>query len=531
MGNNTSKGGKLAFPDTGTPALYMYLHYHPKCCKFLLQWNRLTRANEPSDCSRWFPLEGSFDLGKIMHLKKVLEAHGSKLRQGEWKAFFDWYTEAQNRHHRDTIKKLEDKIHTFESLNHSAPKQNIPSSQNVPKKKAAPPPPPSAPSPAAAPPSPAAAPPPPAPSPAAAPPPPAPSPAAAPPPPAPSPTAAPPPPAPSPAAAPPPPAPSPAAAPPPPAPSPAAAPPPPAPSPAAAPPPPAPSPAATPPVPAAAPPPPALAPSSSLPQPPLEVPNAEYTWLCPPRPSGIGYQVWNRCYSDCTIRPQDLFFMVHKLPSIEENPMEFRKQLSYIIDVFNPSWADINTFLKIKLPRKVREHLFEEALWPMNDPGKGKHLIWVWQALLNAIPVVCHKKPDWEKIISCKQEIDEEPGRYFDRFKKVFEEHSGIDDPANGATQGMAITFVQGLLPHIQEQLQACVKWKELSMEELISVAEAYWKLRSELKMVVWQGPKIQGPQRCFHPNACFYCKQLGHWKRECPYWLIRQCQRQLTCY
>ncbi|XP_036615581.1 uncharacterized protein LOC118850355 [Trichosurus vulpecula] len=471
MGNLASKDGRGTVPEEGTPAFYMYTHYRPKCCRFLADWNRFTRAHGHS---LWFPQEGSFDLRRIMHLKEVLESRGSKVGRGEWKAFIDWHTEASKRHqdareqhHRDSIEKLEDKIRAFESANHPPPKQEMPGDarelSSAPKT-------PQPPAPATASPVPV------------------------------------------------------------PAQAPAPAPPVPAQAPALAPPVPAQAPVPAPAVPAQAPAPVfsvPLTPSPSLTPTPFVAGDSR---ICSPRYRVVDYPGWRRNSGDlATFRPEDLYDLANKLSDIEKEPVEFKNQLSFVINVFKPTWADMNRLLTYVLPTEVRQRLFDMALWPMDDPGEGPYLVWLWRALLNAILLVCPRKSDWGKIISCKQEVNEQPCMYLDRFTKVFEEHSGIDDPDNGATQGMAIAFVQGLLPQVQEQLRTfCVGWEGKCTHELAALAHYYWQLEREKKMIVWQSPRRprrQRPKKSFDPSACFYCKQLGHWIKECPYRLRRQYQ------
>ena len=91
MGARQSK--EVPVPPEGTPTYSMYLRYSPKSCRHLDKWNFWTRQ----DSSKHFPVEGTFNLDKIVHLRGALESRGPKVPQGQWAATVGWYKEASKR--------------------------------------------------------------------------------------------------------------------------------------------------------------------------------------------------------------------------------------------------------------------------------------------------------------------------------------------------------------------------------------------------------------------------------------------------
>ncbi|KAG6921376.1 Gag polyprotein, partial [Chelydra serpentina] len=105
------------------------------------------------------------------------------------------------------------------------------------------------------------------------------------------------------------------------------------------------------------------------------------------------------------------------------------------------------------------------------------------------------------------------------------------------------LIFISQSAPDIKKRLQRLEKAEEKSLEELVSVATCVYHTRKniqktkQVKMLAalvndknknkkqggWRGPpkwqpkteKGGAPSRA--NNMCNYCKQLGHWKRECP--------------
>lgn len=97
-----SESRRITVPPKGTLAYYMYANYSPFTCKFLKKWNWYTR----DDPKLQSPLEGSFDLDKIVHLRGALQAKA--VGQGQFDAYFDWYWKTEKQSRKSQLRSLKD---------------------------------------------------------------------------------------------------------------------------------------------------------------------------------------------------------------------------------------------------------------------------------------------------------------------------------------------------------------------------------------------------------------------------------------
>ncbi|XP_075753886.1 uncharacterized protein LOC142818410 [Pelodiscus sinensis] len=172
--------------------------------------------------------------------------------------------------------------------------------------------------------------------------------------------------------------------------------------------------------------------------------------------------------------------MAKDFPSVEEDPVKFKAELALVIRSYDPNWQDLDLLLRVILPDDKRKKILEKAGWPSEpisgDPDLAANkeaLTRARNGLLDSILQVFPKLPNWVKISTCKQEENESPGAYLERLTKVFERHSGIENPATTAKQALGATFVTGLDPAIQTLLkQITIGWETKPLEELLTVAD-----------------------------------------------------------
>nr|XP_006117710.1 uncharacterized protein LOC102449186 isoform X1 [Pelodiscus sinensis]XP_006117711.1 uncharacterized protein LOC102449186 isoform X3 [Pelodiscus sinensis]XP_025037725.1 uncharacterized protein LOC102449186 isoform X2 [Pelodiscus sinensis] len=246
--------------------------------------------------------------------------------------------------------------------------------------------------------------------------------------------------------------------------------------------------------------------------------------------------------------------MAKDFPSVEEDPVKFKAELALVIRSYDPNWQDLDLLLRVILPDDKRKKILKKAGWPpgpiSGDPDLAANkeaLTRARNGLLDSILQVFPKLPNWAKISTCKQEENESPGAYLERLTKVFERHSGIENPADTAKQALGAAFVTGLDPAIQTLLkQITIGWETKPLEELLTVANhcrqcIKAKQDKEPKLMVlqslptktgrgrgrpierqsrgspWSGNSAGRGNPRINANTCHYCKQPGHWKSQCP--------------
>lgn len=79
-----------SMPPISTPAFFMSKNYNPKGCKYLQKWQNITKNNPEL---QW-PLWGTFQLDKIIHLRSALKSKSSPIKQTEQDTYFNWYAVA-----------------------------------------------------------------------------------------------------------------------------------------------------------------------------------------------------------------------------------------------------------------------------------------------------------------------------------------------------------------------------------------------------------------------------------------------------
>ncbi|XP_064415014.1 uncharacterized protein LOC135357202 [Latimeria chalumnae] len=495
MGGGGSK--TLPCPPKGTPGGYMYAHYGSKSCRYLKKWNWYTR----DDPGKQFPLVGSFDLDKIIHLRGALESLGAKISQDQWDVFFDWYDETSKRRYESTVRGLKDsqqklKAQLLELKEQKARKignpHSVPLTPTAPlfpqltKKEEAEeetedildlcppnagPPPYIGESEAVAGPS----------------------------------------------------------------------------------------------VPIINPNQTQQQAKPQTRSMKREVQQSGHSglvtlstsyahqfplWEFPGRDAegpSIVYVPWSPDAEGPSIvhvpwSPTDLRNLIKDFPSIRDDPLKFQEELKTVISCYNPNWADMNQLLRAILPSEVRQRLFQVGKWPSSPPGRDD-LSTARQKLVDSIPQVCPRKTDWAKINNCRQAKGETPADYLDRLKEVFDRHSGISNAADRAPEAVAAAFVQGLSQKLQQQLRSiAVGWEAKPLNELVTIAnhcaacQEQRKDTAETRLMALQlqyhysrgrgrfagrgrGGEFSGGGRGFgFQNNCYYCGQPGHWKLQCPY-------------
>nr|XP_020653038.1 uncharacterized protein LOC110081014 isoform X2 [Pogona vitticeps] len=394
MGHSASK--EIRIPPEGTPASYMYHRYGPHTCQFLEKWNSYTESYPLKE----FPLEGTFEMDKIDHLRRVLQHRRRKVSSNQWVTYFAWYEETSTRLRQSEIRcvhdsqeKLqaeikelkrevsldrkerlnsaqvrpslgsEDKVrdnpaHSSDAAMASLPEVQENSSTSRPRRSAPDHPPRMEEA------------------------------------------------------------------------------------------------------------------EQSRPTEQLGAqPKADMPLMLAPTPD-VGLAPAQPPWT-----PTELYQLVLRLLEIKEDPEKFKEQLRIVLACFKPTWAQAQQLLGALLEWDVQKRLFEEASWPMEDPGwSEQELVDPHRRLLEAVSKVCPRKCDWSKILACKQKKGEEPADYMERLLEMTRRYIGFDEPIHAIEGLIGGWFVDGLHWEVRNRLkQVSPGWREQNLRELLDLADSCW--------------------------------------------------------
>lgn len=148
------------------------------------------------------------------------------------------------------------------------------------------------------------------------------------------------------------------------------------------------------------------------------------------------------------------------------------------------------------------------------------------------------KTMNWSKLYEVQQEKKESPTAFLERLKEVARKYTDLQIDTEQAKVQLALIFLGQSQDDIRRKLQKLEGEELRNLDKLLEVA---WKVyinrereaskrQQQNLLAVIQGkgnanfrgcgrsslgrrPVMQG----LSLNQCVYCKQEGHWKRECP--------------
>ncbi|CAM4580374.1 unnamed protein product [Lepidochelys olivacea] len=245
----------------------------------------------------------------------------------------------------------------------------------------------------------------------------------------------------------------------------------------------------------------------------------------------------------------ELLSIVKSFPKPQENSLKFAEEFLLICETYEPSETDLLQLCKLLAPASYYEKWLAAADWPAEarhstikstgpDSAYRDRCMALWKRLHQAIPKAWSPKTNWTAIHCCKQGQGESPGDYRSRLTDIFLQHSGIQEPDVNGQGALAHAFVDGLLPATGSMFKRIsVGWETETMDKLLAVAEHCHRTlkgkeeQSSQKLMALQIQHYSGLSRPHRgqgrgcgrgrgaglTGVCNYCKQPGHWKKECP--------------
>lgn len=250
-----------------------------------------------------------------------------------------------------------------------------------------------------------------------------------------------------------------------------------------------------------------------------------------------------------------------------DDPEAVARRFELIVKNLDPDWKDIEIMLAalsetekqlvVKTARtQVQTQVTSGVLpgtaetyvprvdpnWDYNDENDYRLLKryqeWIRIALENAIP----KSVNWSRLYIVKQGQTETPSEFLERLRTAMQKFTTLDPSSEGGRLQLVSLFLGQSAEDIRRKLQ---KMKEPDVRDLERLVEEAWRVfrnregneRQRLGKTIaaatvaalqkqeepfWSkgrgngrgGRSARPPLR---PNQCAYCREVGHWKRECP--------------
>ncbi|KAK4816823.1 hypothetical protein QYF61_023887 [Mycteria americana] len=235
-----------------------------------------------------------------------------------------------------------------------------------------------------------------------------------------------------------------------------------------------------------------------------------------------------------------------------DDPERVAKGFELIVKTQDPDWEDVDAMLDAvfsesekqmvdsgtgsvlagTLPGTVDNHVpITNPGWDPNQMGTRDFLAqyreWIVYGIRNAVP----KSVNWSKLYEIKQDKKESPTDFLNRLKEGMRKYTPLDPTSQ---EGADARDLERLLETAWQVYRNRDSQKEKQMSKTIDNAtvaalhtvEGQIPPRSntnEGRGVMRSG--ASAPLRGNRGNQpllkdqCAYCKQLGHWKKDCPSW------------
>lgn len=277
------------------------------------------------------------------------------------------------------------------------------------------------------------------------------------------------------------------------------------------------------------------------------------------------------------------------MPAYQDDPAKMENLFAFIFAKYNPTWVHIEillaTFLTVEERRMVVEQARAEAdkmhaeapyslvrtpgylavpatdpCWSLRDTEDIHKLEHYRDCILKGLRNGV-RKGGFNKVLEVWQKADEDPFSYLHRLLEAYQKHVDIDPKAPEHSKMVNMTFITHASCDIKEKLQKVDGAIGMPTSQLVEIAFQVFINRDQVRQQqeqrrkrqqalvsaqelvqvmrqfgLLQSPPVRppGPRNSrseghmkVKPWQCAYCKQEGHWKKECPS-LIRKTERQL---
>lgn len=272
----------------------------------------------------------------------------------------------------------------------------------------------------------------------------------------------------------------------------------------------------------------------------------------------------------------DLYNWKNQNAKFSDNPKDLISLLDSVMFTHQPTWDDCQQLLRILFTTEEHERIQMEARklvpgddgqptvnpdiinasFPLSRPpqdewdyntAEGRERLRVYrQTLMGGLRAAARKPTNLAKVYSVMQERQESPSAYLERLMEAFRQYTPMDPESPENQAAVVMSFVNQAAPDIRRKLQRIEDLEGRSIQDLMRIAQRVFnnrdapeekQLRATREMtkalaVAVQGGRTEkernrlpsnrpppGDSRAHElgQNQCAYCKEEGHWARECP--------------
>nr|AAD30053.1 gag polyprotein [Walleye epidermal hyperplasia virus 2] len=236
-------------------------------------------------------------------------------------------------------------------------------------------------------------------------------------------------------------------------------------------------------------------------------------------PSGLGNDT---VPVHSAFKAADLNTLRKDCPTIPENINQVKRWLEQTCEIYHCNNLDLTQLSRALFPPNVIVAAEATAGWA--NAALQVRIDRLMELLQAEYPQIC----DWGAIQSHQYKTGQSAHDYVQAAEKLFRNNSGL--PWEHSLVPFLNMVIQGLPTKAAYSLKSAnVDWAQKTVPQITSLIQHHLNLQDKKDIKQKQSPIVvqlaipnmteqtpptygKGPQ-----DVCFYCKQLGHWKDECP--------------
>ncbi|XP_023604502.1 uncharacterized protein LOC111824488 [Myotis lucifugus] len=249
----------------------------------------------------------------------------------------------------------------------------------------------------------------------------------------------------------------------------------------------------------------------------------------------------------------DLYNWKNNNPPFSEDPTRLTGLVESLMFSHQPTWDDCQQLLGTLFTTEERDRILLEAQrnvpgrdgrptqlqniiddtfplarpnWDPNTPEGREHLSSYRQALVAGLRAASRRPTNLAKVREVVQGPAESPAAFLERLMEAYRRFTPFDPQSEDQRASVAMAFIGQSATDIRRKLQRLDGLQDLTLRDLVKEADKVFHKREteEEKEELVSSSKERdrkggstGPRPNLDPDQCAYCKEYGHWKKNCP--------------